>query len=295
MTQNEVSIIKNAVLDATEAYVDARLNMAGFVKTQIGVTSGTPTERNGKYYHTVKCASTSGVSGITYTNVLSVGNIEFPANSVVFLIAPNAQYTNQFILGKLDTSPCNIVGGSININGKFNVDKNGNLNINDKFYVSNAGDLYVGGTSSSTAPFYVTNAGKVTIKSGSININNKFYVNDQGNLFVGGTSTSNAPFYVTNTGYLKSTSGNIGGFEISGNDLTVGDAKLSADTIGCGEAGRGIAMLRGKTSNNIAYIQFSASGSPSTCIDGFRLYANGVIQHYDTDGDPDWQRNFSSI
>ena len=37
MTQNEVNIIKNSVLDATEAYVDARLNSSDFVKTQIGV------------------------------------------------------------------------------------------------------------------------------------------------------------------------------------------------------------------------------------------------------------------
>ena len=127
MTQNEVSIIKNAVLDATEAYVDARLNVADFVKTQIGVTQGTPTQIDGKYYHTVKCSATSGTSGITYHNVLSVGNVEFPNGSVVFIIAPNGQFTNQFILGKLDSTPCNIIGGSININNKFIVDKNGNI------------------------------------------------------------------------------------------------------------------------------------------------------------------------
>ena len=39
MTQNEVSIIKNAVLDCTEAYVDARLSVLDYVKTQIGVLS----------------------------------------------------------------------------------------------------------------------------------------------------------------------------------------------------------------------------------------------------------------
>ena len=129
MTQNEVNILKNAVLDATEAYVDARLKVLDFVKTQIGVTVGNPTEKGGKYYHTVRCNATESLpDGITYKNVLSVGNIEFPANSVVFLAAPNAQFSNQFILGKLDNTPCNIVGGSINIgNGKFVVDKNGNV------------------------------------------------------------------------------------------------------------------------------------------------------------------------
>lgn len=215
MTQNEVSIIKNSVLDATEAYVDARLNMADFVKTQIGVTQGNPTNRNGKYYHKVKCNATSGSGGILYNDVLSVGNIEFPANSVVFLIAPNAQYSNQFILGKLDTSPCNIVGGSIKINDKFYVDKDGNL--------------FVGGTTTATAPFYVTNAGVVSIKSGSININNKFFADANGNLYVGGVNT-NSKFYVTNAGEIHSSSGYIGGFHID--STHIGDETGSSTCIG---------------------------------------------------------------
>ena len=188
MTQNEVSIIKNSVLDATEAYVDARLAMADFVKTQIGVVTANPTkDSGGKYRHTVKCNATSGSSGVTYTNVLSVGNIGFPKNSVVFLVAPNAQYSNQFILGKLDSTPANIVGGEIHIGeiantdptqyyfnvdstGKVNI-KKGSINIADKFYVDDTGNLYLGGTTTSTANFYVTNTGMVTIKSGSILLN----------------------------------------------------------------------------------------------------------------------------
>ena len=117
MTQNEVSVIKNAVLDATEAYVDARLSVLDFVRTQIGVVLSS-TERNHKYYHTVRCNATqSNPNGIIYNNVLSVGNIPFPENSVVFLIAPNAQFSNQFILGKLDDTPCNISAGSIRLGG----------------------------------------------------------------------------------------------------------------------------------------------------------------------------------
>ena len=129
MTQNEVDIIKNAVLDATEAYVDARLNVLDFVKTQIGVTVGEPAQRQGKYYHTVRCNATQSTpQGVTYNNVLSVGNIEFPNGSVVFVAAPNAQFSSQFILGKLDNTPCNIRGGSIDIgDGRFTVDKNGNV------------------------------------------------------------------------------------------------------------------------------------------------------------------------
>ena len=127
MTQSEANIIKNAVLDATEAYVDARLSAADFVKTQIGVTVGNPTVVSGKYRHKVRCNATqSNPSGITYDNVLSVGNTEFPPDCVVFVVAPNAQFSNQFILGQLDDTPCNIVGGSIKI-GRISGTNNYNL------------------------------------------------------------------------------------------------------------------------------------------------------------------------
>ena len=117
MTQNEVSIIKNSVIDATEAYVEARLSVLDFVKTQIGVVLSYTRKADKKYYHTVRCNATSRTSGIVYENVLSVGNIPLPVGSVVFLIAPNAQYSNQFILGKLDTTPAHIEGGSIRLGG----------------------------------------------------------------------------------------------------------------------------------------------------------------------------------
>ena len=123
MTQNEATILKNAILDATEAYVETKLNMSNFVKTQIGVVYSYQ-KRNDKYYHTVKCDN----GRVTYNNVLSIGNIPFSANSTVFLISPNAQFSNQFILGKLGDTPSNISGGSINIgNGAFQVDSNGDM------------------------------------------------------------------------------------------------------------------------------------------------------------------------
>ena len=132
MTQNEVNILKKAVLDATEVYVDARLGTADFVKTQIGVVESVEENmETRKFYHSVKCNATSGTEGVVYHNVLSVGNVEFPVGSVVFIVAPNAQFTNQFILGKLDDTPCNISGGSINIgNGNFMVDVEGNVTAN---------------------------------------------------------------------------------------------------------------------------------------------------------------------
>ena len=120
MTQNEVDILKNSVLDGTEAYVEARLAALDFVKTQIGVTVGNPEKRSDKkYYHTVRCNATrQNPKGITYNNVLSVGNSPFPPNCVVFLVAPNAQFSNQFILGQLDDTPVNITAGSIALGGE---------------------------------------------------------------------------------------------------------------------------------------------------------------------------------
>ena len=214
MTQNEVSIIKNAVLDATEAYVDARLSMASFVKTEIGVVTANSTVNN-KNYHTVQCNASSGSSGVTYTNVLSVGNIKFPVDSVVFLIAPNAQYSNQFILGKLDTSPANIVGGEIHIGEiigtdptqyYFNVNNAGNVVIqsgsieltkmhdnrvsNDTYnFIANANGLRVGAyvyqpTSSTyawTHHFIVNSSGTVSINQGSIDLGSgNFTVDNNG-------------------------------------------------------------------------------------------------------------------
>ena len=118
MTQNEVDIIKNAVLDATEAYVDARLSVLDFVKTQIGVVvSNTKRTSDGKYIHKVRCNATRNTSGTVYNNVLSVGNTPFPAGCVVFMVAPNAQFSNQFILGQLDNTPVNITAGSIRLGG----------------------------------------------------------------------------------------------------------------------------------------------------------------------------------
>lgn len=135
MTQNEVEIIKKAILDTTEAYVETKLSMSDFVKTQIGVIHSYQ-KRNNKYYHTVKCDN----GRVTYNNVLSIGNIPFPVNSTVFLISPNAQFSNQFILGRLGETPYNISVGSINIgNGTFVVDTNGNMysasaEVNGSFY-----------------------------------------------------------------------------------------------------------------------------------------------------------------
>ena len=45
MTLNELSILKNGVLDSVEAYTDARLENLPFAKTEIGVVSGVYIEK----------------------------------------------------------------------------------------------------------------------------------------------------------------------------------------------------------------------------------------------------------
>ena len=222
MTQNEVDIIKNSVIDATEAYVEARLNVLDFVKTQIGVVvNAYEDSTTKKWIHTVRCNATqSNPNGIVYNNVLSINNIHFEPPSVVFVLAPNAQFSNQFILGKLDNVPYDIVGGSINIgDGKFVVDRQGN----------------------------------VTCKN------------------------------------IDAQGGTIAGFDIGADSLTVGDTTVSPNVIGCGKAGLGIVNLVGGNDN--AYIQISDSGTPTSNLDGIRIYYTGQVQSTRNTG---WQNKFFS-
>lgn len=139
MTLNELSILKNAVLDATESYVDEMLKAENlpFSRTEIGVViENTVKDGGDRTLHKVRVGTTTRFK--TYKNILSIGNIEYPVDSVVFLIIPSGQQSNGFIVGKLDTSPANIEGGQIHIgliagtNPKqfyFNVDKQGNVEI----------------------------------------------------------------------------------------------------------------------------------------------------------------------
>ena len=116
------------------------------------------------------------------------------------------------------------------------------------------------------------------MNSGSINLNNKFSVN--------------------NNGYMTSTSGKIGGFEIDTDNLSIGDATLRRDRIGCGSAGYGIVNIVGNRSSDNArfgYIQLSNSGNPDTCLDGIRIYGNGLVRKYGGDGSVSWERWLSNI
>ena len=116
------------------------------------------------------------------------------------------------------------------------------------------------------------------MNSGSINLNNKFSVNSNG--------------------YMTSTSGKIGGFEINTDNLSIGDATLRKDRIGCGSAGHGIVNVVGNRSSDNArfgYIQLSNSGNPDTCLAGIRIYGNGLVRKYGGDGSVSWERWLSNI
>ena len=116
------------------------------------------------------------------------------------------------------------------------------------------------------------------MNSGSINLNNKFSVNSNG--------------------YMTSTSGKIGGFEIKTDNLSIGDATLRRDRIGCGSAGYGIVNIVGDRSSDNArfgYIQISNSGNSDTCLDGIRIYGNGLVRKYGGDGSVSWERWLSNI
>ena len=98
--------------------------------------------------------------------------------------------------------------------------------------------------------------------------------------------------------YLKGSTGEIGGFNIHSNDLSIGDATLRADRIGCGSAGYGIVNVVGNRSSDNArfgYIQLSNSGNSDECLDGIRIYGNGLVRKYNGSGDVSWERWLSNI
>lgn len=162
MTNEEVNLLKQAILDSTEAYVDTRFERLPFVKTEIGVIEGVGTNKGNKVrLNKVVINGEVKKEGILYDNVLSVGNIIFPNGSIVYIFVPNAQYNNMFIMGQLDDTPANIKGGTINIgNGSFMVDSNGNvtmtkgqINIANNFIVNDVGDIKINGSLYMKTPY----------------------------------------------------------------------------------------------------------------------------------------------
>ena len=184
MTNEEVNLLKQAILDSTEAYVDTRFERLPFVKTEIGVIEGVGTNKGNKVrLNKVVINGEVKKEGILYDDVLSVGNIIFPNGSIVYIFVPNAQYNNMFIMGQLDDTPANIKGGTINIgNNAFTVDENGNVLISK-------GTINIGNGS-----FIVDNNGNVTMTKGQINIANNFIVNNVGDTKINGSLYMKTPY-----------------------------------------------------------------------------------------------------
>jgi hypothetical protein len=100
------------------------------------------------------------------------------------------------------------------------------------------------------------------------------------------------------SGSVTASTGRIGDFTISGGNLQVGDGILSRYLLGCGSAGSGIVNLVGNKSGSdsrYGYIQISNSGDPDHCIDGIRIYGNGIVERYDGSGNLSWDANLSAL
>ncbi len=111
----------NAIASGIVEYVDNKISNIPYVRTELG-TIKSVSLTNGKYLHTVT------VRNFDYIKIKSVGNNKYLVGSIVYLLVPNGQYNNMFILGHLDDALANIKGGTIDIgNGKFSVDASGNM------------------------------------------------------------------------------------------------------------------------------------------------------------------------
>lgn len=247
MTNEEVNLLKEAILSSMEAYVDARFARLPFVKTEIGVIEGKGTDKGNKVRIKKVVGSDGNVisEGALYDNVLSVGNIIFPDNSVVYIFVPNAQYNNMFIMGQLDDTPANIKGGTINIgNGSFTVDNNGNvtmtkgqINIANNFIVNNVGDTKINGSLYMKTPYDGEGMNwKVISTKYEGADNNTLYFNDMYNepfLIWNEQSDVIFPQEVTFTGNVYNSTGGIvfTSDKNSKHDVKELDLKESADFI----------------------------------------------------------------
>lgn len=247
MTNEEVNLLKEAILSSMEAYVDARFARLPFVKTEIGVIEGKGTDKGNKVRIKKVVGSDGNVisEGALYDNVLSVGNIIFPDNSIVYIFVPNAQYNNMFIMGQLDDTPANIKGGTINIgNGSFMVDNNGNvtltkgqINIANNFIVNNVGDTKINGSLYMKTPYdgEGMNWKVISTKYESAD-DNTLYFNDMHNqpfLIWNEQSGVVFPYEVTFNGNVYNSTGGIvfTSDKNSKHDVKELDLKESADFI----------------------------------------------------------------
>lgn len=223
---NKTEQAMNSLMNGMIQYVRNEINNIPYVRTDIGIIKSVSLI-DGKYIHTVT------VRNFDYTGIKSLGNNEFTVNSVVYILVPNGQYSNMFILGHLDDTNANIKGGSINLgNGNFVVNSSGQMtaksgyigNGNSGFVIANSA-IYNGTNSMSST----TNG--LYLGTDGINLAGKFKVTNDGSATmtsgtIGSWNFSSNGFTFTNSqgasGYMKpSTAGGLGGIEIGSQSVSL--------------------------------------------------------------------------
>lgn len=236
MATNNMKLIKEAIQETTETYVDQYMKNATFVKTEIGVVVGKGSHKGNKI--TIKQDKMGIQKNPIYDDIMSVGNIIFDDGCVVYVFIPNGQYNNMFILGQLDDTPANIKGGTIRIgtpNAKgeypYNVLSDGSLKIG----TPNANGEY---------PYNVSPNGSLDIGYG------KFTVSPTGSVHFSGeikgarfVTEGSSAYTVINKGAIRtySTNGHKG-MQLYGNNLTLYDYNTS---------GKEVAVINQGGSNSI--------------------------------------------
>lgn len=163
------------------------------------------------------------------------------------------------------------------------------------------GTLTLGGASNANGRLEIKNASGSVIGSwdkDGINATTGTFggsLNAATGSFAGSLNAATGSF----AGDITAATGKVGGADIGTNSLSyTTNSIFSRDRIGCGYAGYGIVNLVGNQSSSrgrYGYIQLSNSGSYDDCRDGLRLYGNGVIIHYDGNGDEDWYVDLSTL
>lgn len=282
--QDAIVAMANGIIN----YVDFKVDNATFVRTEIGKVKYVTTI-NGKYTHIVT------IRNYDYGGVLSLGNNEFPADSVVYVLVPNGQYNQMFILGYLDDTDAHIKGGSINLgNGNFTVDNNGSVTIKsgsitlgNNFSVTSSGVVTIktGSINLGSGNFTVDNNGSVTIKSGSITLGSNFEVTSAGAVTIkSGSINLGNNFIVNSQGNVTAKSGYIGngssGFTIGENCIYNGTTSISSSTNGIYLGTDGI-RLRNRSSG--ISISYSSGISSDLYGGGLQLMSTGCrTLYYDT-------------
>ena len=226
MVTNNMKLIKEAIQETTETYVDQYMKNATFVKTEIGVVIGKGSHKGNKI--TIKQDKMGVQKNPIYDDIMSVGNIIFDDGCVVYVFIPNGQYNNMFILGQLDDTPANIKGGTIRIgtpNAKgeypYTVLSDGSLKIG----TPNANGEY---------PYKVSPDGGLDIGYG------KFTVSPTGSVHFSGeikgarfVTEGSSAYTVIDKGVIQTynTSG-YKGIQLYGNTLTFYDYNNTGEKIG---------------------------------------------------------------